>query len=202
MDLRTLSHRLDALAGRLPPAPTRPMAIITVSRFDPDNPPEPLPVEVAFRTDKYGVRHPFPMDDGIDTATHWHYRDEASLAALTKRFEHEYGDHTLSPGEPPNLLVHLVDADAIAALNPTNTRGHDQMDDEEETQALFAALRPRIRRDRPDLLRRAVAALKGRFKPDGIAAGVEGWLTTLEARFFQPLSPQAAQFFEGLRRPF
>ena len=60
MDLRTLSHRLDALAGRLPPAPTRPMAIITVSRFNPDNPPEPLPVEVAFRTDKYGVRHPSP----------------------------------------------------------------------------------------------------------------------------------------------
>jgi len=97
------------------------MVIITVSRFDPDNPPKPLPVEVAFRTDKDGVRHPLPMDDGIDTATHWHYRDEASLATLIKRFEREYGDHTRAPGAPPNLFVHLVDADAIAALNPNPT---------------------------------------------------------------------------------
>jgi hypothetical protein len=117
MNLRSLSKRLEALAANVPCAPMRRMVIITVSRYDPDNPPKPFPVEVAFRTDKAGVRHPFPVDDGIDTATHWHYRDEASLAALTKRFEREYGARTRAPGDPPNLLVHLVDGDEIEARN-------------------------------------------------------------------------------------
>jgi hypothetical protein len=117
MDTRSLRNRLKGLATKMPPAKMRPSVIITISRFDPDNLPKPLPVEMAFRTDKAGVRHPFPVDDGIDTATHWHYRDEASLAALTKRFEREYGARTRAPGDPPNLLVHLVDADEIEARN-------------------------------------------------------------------------------------
>ena len=69
------------------------------------------------------------------------------------------------------------------------------MDNEEEIKRCLRHCTRGIRGDRPDLLRRAVAALKGRFKPNGIAAGVEGWLTTLEARFFQPLSPHRRRGF-------
>ncbi|MGB8296939.1 MAG: hypothetical protein WCG85_16030 [Polyangia bacterium] len=70
----------------------------------------------------------------------------------------------------------------------------------DEEKELRDVLRPFMRINRPDLLPKAVAALKGRFKPDGIAAGVERWLTTPEARLFSPLPKRAAEFFEGLRR--
>jgi len=40
-------------------------------------PAQAAPVEVAFRTDKNGIRRLFPVDNGIDSATHWHYRNEA-----------------------------------------------------------------------------------------------------------------------------
>jgi len=78
---------------------------------------------VAFRTDKNGIRRLFPVDTGIDSATHWHYRNEAGLAALTERFEREYGDHTRTPGEPPNMMVRLVEPDEVSELNPNPTKG-------------------------------------------------------------------------------
>jgi hypothetical protein len=113
--LRTIKHRLDAAAAKVPPPPGKPFVVITVERFDPENPPG---VDLdAWESDPDNLgqsRHPLPFD-GVETPTRWLYKNAAELEALRERFKREYED-TRGPNDVPPLLIHLIGRDDIAEM--------------------------------------------------------------------------------------
>lgn len=113
MTFSALRSQLREIKAKLPPPPGKPPVMIFARKYDPENPPavdlnswEPDP-------DNPGKsRHPLPYD-GVETPTHWTYKNAAELVGLRERFDRFYGPATRGPNDPPCLFVRLTDAAEI-----------------------------------------------------------------------------------------
>ena len=113
MQLQSIRSQIAHLKAKLPPPPGKPPVMIFAEKYDPENPPA---VDLnSWKPDPENPgksRHPLPYD-GVETATHWPYRNQQELTGLRERFDRLYGPATRGPYDPPSLLIRVTSAAEI-----------------------------------------------------------------------------------------
>jgi hypothetical protein len=112
MRLQAIRSQLAQLKATLPAPKGETPVMIFAQKYDPENPPavdlnswEPDPNNPG------KSRHPLPYD-GVETPTHWPYKNRLELEVLRQRFKVEYED-TRGPNDPPCIFVHLESSEEV-----------------------------------------------------------------------------------------